>query len=210
MRIATVCALLALLSAACTRGSGVEASEVRSVAAFEQLNVGGPFVVTVEVGPETRVEVKGDDNIVPEVRTEVKGETLDIGLSGSHSLKLPLTVIITTPSLVEVDAEGAATVAVRGIQAERFEVDLSGASTAELSGVTTTLDAEAAGASTLRAQALVAEVAEVDAAGASTIEVKVTQSLDAEASGASTIRYHGEPTTLRRDASGASRVEAAG
>ncbi len=209
MRIAMVCALLALLPA-CTRGSGIEASEVRSVAAFEQVNVGGAFVVTIDVGPETRVEVKGDDNIVPDVRTEVKGETLDVDLSGSHSLKLPLVVTITTPSLVEVDAEGAATVAVRGIQAERFEVDVSGASTAELSGVTTTLDAEAAGASTIRAQALVAEVAEVDAAGASTVEVKVTKSLDADASGASTVRYHGEPETLRRDASGASKIEAAG
>lgn len=214
MRIAPLSALvLALLPLACTSGSGVKASEVRSFeasGAFEAIDVGGALMVDVEVGPQTRVEVEGDDNVVPKVRTVVEGKTLHIELPGAVSTELPLVIHVATPSLRELDVGGASTVNVRGIVGERFEVDVSGASTVELRGEVEALDADASGASTLRAAALVVQAAEVEASGASKVEVDVVRSLDASASGASTIRYQGQPGELQRDVSGASKIEAAG
>lgn len=211
MRIAPLSAvILALLPLACTSGSGVKASEVRASEAFEAIEVGGALTVDVEVGPQTRVEVQGDDNLVSKVRTVVEGKTLHIDLSGSVSTELPLVIHVATPSLHELDVGGASTVDVRGIVGERFEVDLSGASTVELRGEVEDLDAEASGASTLRAAALVVQEAEVEASGASKVEVNAARSLDASASGASTIRYQGQPGELQRDVSGASKIEASG
>ncbi len=211
MRISSLCALaVCLVSLSCTRGSGVEATEVRSVSAFEALDVGGPLTAAVRVGASTTVEVVGDDNLVSKVRTELVGDTLHVALEGSVSTSLPMLVRIETPALRELDAEGASTVSVEGIDAERFEVDVDGASTVELSGTVVELSAEVSGASKLRAQGLAARSAQVEADGASKAEVEVAESLEAEAGGASTIRYHGNPESVSRDASGASKIEPAG
>ncbi|MCA9709927.1 MAG: DUF2807 domain-containing protein [Myxococcales bacterium] len=195
--------------AACTRGSGVHATETRSTPGFTAIDVGNAIALEVEVGPATRVEVEGDDNVVPKVRTEVEGDTLRLALPGSVVTSLPLTVHVTTPALHELDASGASTVDVRGLTGERLDVELDGASTARLQGELGALDADVSGASTLRAAELAARAVDVEAGGASTAEVHATESLDADASGASTVRYHGQPATLHRNASGASKVEPA-
>ncbi|MCX4244979.1 head GIN domain-containing protein [Paraliomyxa miuraensis] len=211
MRIATLCALVLVASLpACTHGSGVQANEERTVEAFEAIDVGGPFQVSVELGSQVHVEVGGDDNVVPKVRTVVEGKTLHVELPGSVSLELPLTLRVTAPSLLELELGGAATADVGGIEGERFEVDLGGASTATLRGRVQSFEADVSGASTLRAAELAAEAVEVDASGASKAEVSAAEALKANASGASTIRYHGQPGELSRDASGASTIEAAG
>lgn len=202
--------VLALSTFACTRGSGVHGSEVREVGEFTALGVDGALVVNVAVGLVTRVEVSGDDNIVPEVRTRVDGGVLRVEMpTGSITTTLPLTVIVATPALHELDVEGASTVDVRGVSGERFDVELEGASVVDLRGEVQTLDADVEGASTLRANELTAHTAEIEASGASRVEVSVSDSLRAEASGASTIRYRGEPGTLKPHVSGASTIEAA-
>ena len=203
--------LTMVLPLGCTRGSGVQGTEVRAVETFEAIDVGGGAItVKVQVGPQTHVEVQGDDNIVPKVRTEVQGATLHVELPGSTVTKLPLVVQIAMPSLKEFEISGASTADIHGIEGEQLEIDVDGASTARLHGEVATLDAEVSGASTLRAAELTAKTIDVDADGASTAEVHASESLDANASGASTIRYHGQPATLERNASGSSTVEAAG
>lgn len=210
MRSRIALAVVALLSLACTRGSGVSGSETRTVEAFTAIDVHNAITVTVDVGRDLHVEVTGDDNVVPKVRTQVEDQTLHIDLPGSVSTELPLTVKIETPSLVELDLAGASIAAVRGLSGDRFDVEVSGASTADLTGQVDTLEADLSGASTLRAATLSAKSANVESSGASTAEVHVTENLDADASGASKIRYHGQPGNVHVEDSGASKVEPAG
>lgn len=198
---------LASLLLACTTGSGVRGQEDRSPGDFQALDVGGPFRVDVQVGPATKVTIAGDDNVVPLVRSELDGSTLHIDLPGRVVLDLPLTVSITTPALVELDASGASIVDLSGVRGDRFEVDVSGASTATLHGQATELDADVSGASRLHASELAATRVDVDASGASTAEVEASEAVDAEASGASTVRIHGSPPQVSQDTEGASRIE---
>lgn len=176
---------------------------------FHGIDVSGAFRMTVLVGPAARVEVSGDDNIVPLVRSEVRDSILHFELPGRITTKLPITIDLTMPQLDELDVGGASTVEVTGISGSALEVDAGGASTVSLAGEVQSLDAEVGGASTLRAEGLAAAQVDVDAGGASTAEVRAVKSLTAEASGASTIRYHGAPAKVSQDASGASTIEAA-
>ncbi len=192
----------------CTRGSGVKATEARTMETFEGIDVGGPFNVDVQVGPATTVTVTGDDNVVPLVVTEVRQGTLHVELGGRVATKLPLRVSIASPTITEVDAAGASRVSVKGVTGEELEVDASGASEVRLEGAVEALDADVSGASVLKASALTATRGEVDASGASSATVHVTSALDAEASGASRIQYSGSPGEVSRDASGSSTIKA--
>lgn len=199
-----------LAAAACTAGSGTPGQEPRQVGGFDAIDVSGPFRVSVEVGPPAALELRGDDNVVPKVEAEVRDSTLHLSLPGRIVTKLPLEAIIHVPSLVNLDASGAATVTAAGLTGEHLEVGAAGATRISVTGQVDAVDIGVAGASTVEAQALTTARARIDASGASTVEVVATQSLEAEASGASTIRYHGNPADLRRDATGASTIEPAG
>lgn len=191
---------------ACTNGSGVQGEEARTPGDFDAIEVGGPFQVEVTVGPSTTVEISGDDNVVPKVSSEVSGSTLHIELPGRVATKLPLKVMITTPTLVELDAGGASTVTVSGLQGESFEVELSGASEATLRGQTTDLEVDLSGASRLHSEELSASSVDVEVSGASHAEVTANEEVDADASGASTVRVHGNPSKVSKDTSGASKI----
>jgi hypothetical protein len=193
----------------CTSGSGTPGREARETPEFDAIDVSGPLEVTVQVGPERSVEIHGDDNLVPKVRSEVVGTTLHIDLPGRVVTKLPLRALITTPTLVDLEASGAATVTTTGVTGERLEVEASGASRIALTGQIQGLDVDLSGASTLDAASLTATAAKIEASGASKAEVRATDSLHAEASGASSIRYHGAPAQVAKDTSGASRIEPA-
>ncbi|MEM7159456.1 MAG: head GIN domain-containing protein [Myxococcota bacterium] len=206
MRKALCPVLLALSVAACTSGSGVRGDESRSPGDFDSIDVGGPFRVEVVVGESTAVSVSGDDNVVPKVRTEVDGSRLHVDLPGRVMTDLPLTVTIATPTLVELDAGGASTVTISGVQAENFEVDLSGASQATIRGQSEALEVDVSGASQLHAKDLSAAKVDVEASGASKVSVTATREVDVDASGASTINVHGNPGTVSKDASGASKI----
>ena len=207
MRNALCSAVLALAAVACTNGSGVRGEEARSPGQFDSIDVGGPFRVEVVVGPETSVSISGDDNVVPKVRSEVSGSRLHIELPGRVVTDLPLTVTIATPTLVELDAGGASTVTISGVQTESFEVDLSGASEATIRGQSEELEVDVSGASRLHAVDLSADRVDVDASGASKVSVTAREEADVEASGASKVRVHGNPPKVSKDASGASKIE---
>lgn len=209
MRPSTL-AFVALLSAsACTAGSGNPGQETRQVSGFDAIDVSGPFRVSVQVGPAATLELRGDDNVVPKIEAEVGDSTLHLAVPGRIVTKLPLEATITLPSLVQLDASGAATVTADGLSGEHVEVGAAGATRITLTGHVDAIDIGAAGASTVEAGALTAVRARVDASGASTVEVAARESLHADASGASTVRYHGSPADLRRDVSGASTIEPA-
>ena len=131
----------------------------------------------------------------------------------------------TAPALQGLAASGAATTTIVGIEANRFQLDLSGASSCHLTGnadlfemtlngasrativgEAKQLKAGCSGASQLDAKSLTVEKATVELSGASTGHVNVTKELSAEASGASTLRYAGQPAELDKRVSGASTI----
>lgn len=105
-------------------------------------------------------------------------------------------------------ATGACTARVAGLNGGRINVDLSGASRADLSGQADALDADGSGVCFLNAERLKTRNANFDLSGASNAKTNVSNELRADLSGASHVEYRGTPTTINKDLSGASTVKA--
>ena len=86
------------------------------------------------------------------------------------------------------------------------QLNLSGASRAEVEGKTDELTANISGASNLKASDLTVQNLHLNVSGASKAEVTVTDSLWAQASGASKIKYHGNPSLRKSISIGASSI----
>lgn len=187
-------------------GSGVAASEARSVEEFKGIDVGGIFQVEVTAGKDYSVVVEADDNLLPYVRTEVSGGVLKISATERLKSSTPMRIRVTAPDIESIDASGACKIAVADLKNSELRVDTSGASKVNIAGETASLTIDVSGASQIDAANLKAENATVDASGASKVEVFVTGKLVSEASGASKVGYSGNPTSVTKDTSGAGKV----
>lgn len=198
---------VALLAACRDRveGSGQAVTEQRDVPPFTELRIRGAVATEVRIGDPQSVAITGDDNVVRVIKTEVRDGRLSIEPEKSYDSDVPLRVAIVVPELEEIEASGAATVTVSGLDADELSIKASGASMVRASGSAERIDAEASGASRIGLEELTAEEAEADASGASTIEVTVSGQLSGSASGASTVTYAGNPQ-VDVSRSGASNV----
>ena len=81
-------------------GSGIEATQVRSLPPFSALDLTGANNVTVHVGATQSVTVHADDNLIGRITTRVQSGSLLIGNTpGNFSTRAPTIVAVTVPSL---------------------------------------------------------------------------------------------------------------
>jgi hypothetical protein len=197
-------------SSSTIHGSGVAKTETRPVADFSEFDVSAAMNVELTVGPETKLEITADDNLLPHLKSEVVNGRLKLYFDASNSSKIGVKIKASTPSLKAYHGSGATSATVAGVKAEAFKLNLSGASKCTVAGSVDRLAIECSGASRANAVKLVARSVKADASGASTADVHAAESLDADASGAATIVFSGSPATLKKDASGASTIKAKG
>lgn len=189
------------------KGSGELKTERRDVPVFTNVKVGGASQLEIVSGAsEQSVEIETDDNLLELTETYVKNDTLHVERRGNVWTKSPLRIRIAVANLNGLDLSGASRADVKNVRTDKFDLELSGASKVHLAGEAATLNADLSGASNLEADNFKTVKAYVDASGASRASVFVTDDLNSEASGASKISYAGNPTQVRKNESGASRV----
>lgn len=189
------------------QGSGAPAREVRDVAEFARVEVGGTIHLDLRVGEPRSVAVEADDNLVAHVRTEVADGVLRLSLlPGSYETRTPLRVEVVTPSLRGLVLDGAARADVAGLAGGAFDVAVGGAAEATLAGRVDVLSAHVSGAGELGAFGLEALRADVDVGGAGEAEVTVREDLSGDVSGAGKLRYRGDPQRLRTETTGSGTV----
>ena len=116
------------------KGSGVAATQTRTVPAFAAVDLAGANEVGVHVGSTQAVTVHGDDNLIDYVTTTVQAGTLAIGQSRGFSTKSPMSVEITVPALDAVTLSGAGVLDVDGVKADHFSVRAPGSGTLSVTG----------------------------------------------------------------------------
>lgn len=185
---------------------------------FDQIEVRGIYNIYLTQGKEYKIEVKGNERYRKDVLIKKYGDVLEIDMSGKKwdMLKdldddLRLDVFITMPELEKLSSRGLSYFEVEDFRANNVEIELSGASSAEinleaneleiylngassmnLQGESEYFEADVSGASTLKAYDHESKVIEVSASGASNARVNASNRLSVDASGLSTVRYRGE------------------
>lgn len=218
-----LCLILLLIVSGCRAaeplaGDGLGTTKAWPLAQVNRVVVSGPMSVQVLVGPafEPELRVEGDSNVVAALRRDVTGRSLTLDASMT-SPSQPLSVTITTPSLVSisaadravvsanamrggrltVDAEGSSRVLLNGVDGDSLAVNVTRAATVDAAGTVRLLDVHAADVGTVSLSALVARVALVQATELSTVKVQATEALKGDATRSSRVVVTGAPALER-------------
>jgi len=211
-------ALLLAALTSCTNttlvGNGTPGLDNRPVPELDSLSVSEDFHAVVSIGPRTSLTLSGDDNLLPHVVTEVIGKRLVVRLPDHTSFEtsIPTRVELTVPSLVAVDASGAATVDGTVAPTSRFDVAASGAAEIHLRGIdsattvaasgeaivelrgrSTSTHVDASGDAAVHNQALDAADLVVGASGNAAVEAQANLTISATVSGNSLVQVWGNP-----------------
>lgn len=210
------------------QGSGEVLTFEPPVAEFQKIEVLGAIRATVEVGDDSKVVIRGDDNVVPLIRVKVNRGRLTIRPEPNTSYVevTPLEVTITTRNVSSLRADGASTIRLASLTAERLDVealgactvtlrdvrlddlhiDVHGASAVSASGTAGSARIDASGASKVELTELSLDSLMVDFSGSASGGARVGELVTGSLSGASNLRVHGDPPERSVESAGASEV----
>jgi hypothetical protein len=205
---------------------GASSTREISVRGYNKIECDDAFDLTIRQGDDYRMNITIPERLDENRVVRRDGDRLRIGLDGCScsgvrraTVELPALRFlaatgasrvtmerIRTSDALTLEISGASSV--RGeLSADETRIHLTGASRAELRGMTADIDLTAAGASQARLVDLEAQTAKVRLSGVSVATVWVREHLDVEASGASRLEYRGSPRIGRLDLSSGSRIE---
>jgi hypothetical protein len=194
-------------STSSSEGSGIPATQVREVGAFDSVELAGGNNVVIRVGERQAVVVKADNNLLNRVTTKVKSGALVIGNTpGSLAARSPMSVEVNVPSLNAVALTGSGNIVVSGIKAQSLTAALSGSGNLFGSGTATSLDITVSGFGNARFTQLDANHVHALVSGSGTIFVTATKRLDASIPGSGTIMYAGNPQDVTRSVTGSGTI----
>ena len=190
-----------------TDGSGVPATQVRDVAAFQSVDLAGSNNVVIRVGEKQSVVVRADDNLLDRVTTEVRsGQLVIANTPGGLTTKSPMSVEVSVPTLNVLMLTGSGNIVVDGIEADSLKVTLPGSGTLTGSGSATRLDVTVSGSGTVQFTQLVANDVRAVVGGSGSIFITATNSLDASVSGSGAILYTGNPQDVTKSITGTGAI----
>jgi len=205
------CQVGGLGGSATISGSGNVVSQDFDLIDFDQVDISHAFNVGITPDESYSVIVRVDDNLVEYLQVVKQGNTLKIGLKPNFGYTVRNTTLnaeVTMPVLTRLEASGSSDITASGFDSDQaFQVRLSGASSAVLSGSAGEVTVDASGSSDADLGEFPVGDARVDASGSSTVTVNVSGRLDVDASGSSDVFYLGNPTLGSIDTSGGSSVE---
>ena len=185
------------------RGSGVGSSTSRQLAPFSRIDVGGALEVTVNVGKNEPLEMRGEDNLFEHIPASVVGGELELKPDAVLKTTQPLRLVVGTERLEVVTAAVAAKVTVHGVKADAFTLRAGGAARVVLDGSARTLSASARSAAQLELRAFSAGNVTASTQDFARVELGYVEKLDATQKGNGSITYYGTPDVIRH----AERVE---
>jgi phage shock protein PspC (stress-responsive transcriptional regulator) len=177
---------------------------------FKKLDVGGAFKVLITQGNSYSVDFVAErEEDLDDLNVYTRNGALKIGFKDRFfSKRKSINVFISMPTLEAVDVSGASKLKVIDfrdlnsldidlsgasnaqidVDAEWMNIDASGASKLDLLGTINKLNIEVSGASTVSASDAEINTADVEASGASQVELGKVSSLKQHTSGASKVR----------------------
>ena len=187
------------------RGSGRIKTEERPIAAFANLDAGGAFEIEWQNGPPA-LRITTDENLLPYIENNVSDNTLHLRTREhvwpTHGIK----VVISSPTRTGGKMRGAVKLTVKQLSGPTFALESKGASEVTLDGSIGRLLVDMTGASQLVADKLQAKTAEISTTGAGDAELAVSDTLKVVITGAGKVTYMGNPTTIKKQITGAGSI----
>ena len=219
MKILALAAAMALFATRCEmnciKGSGPVQERNVEVATFTGIEVDGSIQVTIEKGPEQKITVSAQPELIALLNTDVKGNVWNIRTSQCWSSDAEYTIHIVTPSLLnsidvhgssdvrsddvfdtgstELSTGGSGSITVSGINGKKLDLAISGSGTITIRGTCSELNASLSGSGDLNGKELTANEADLKVSGSGSATITAISKLIANVSGSGEIRYGGKP-----------------
>lgn len=212
------------------RGNGSIKTETRTISDFKAIEVNGAIDVFYKQDSVISVKVETDENLQEYVEVYVENNTFVVKPKDGANLKpsKSIKVYVSGPAVELLKAGGASSIVAENkitvseltlrisgasdvdvnVKAPNVNVDLSGASTAIITGETKDLKVACSDASKAKCYELLSENVIADLSGASDAQVFASVKIDAKVSGASDLKYKGN-ATVSQETSGAAGVKKA-
>jgi len=214
------------------KGDGQVSSETRTgITDFKGVDVSGAIELYLTQESVYSVKVETDKNLQQYIEVYKDGDILRVRPANNTNLDPTgkIKVYVSAPSYRKVGASGACKVVAQSRLSNdgTMDIDLSGASQADLDikapnvgveasgacdialkGETKNLSIDGSGSSNVKAFELLSENVDVEISGAGDVEVYASVKLDVRASGSSSIRYKGN-ASVDSNVSGAGSVKKA-
>lgn len=194
-------------------GNGRSVTDSRKVSDFNGIKVSGVIKVNLTQGPETKVEVKADQNIAPTVQTEVREGILHVNIKEKINRKEAIEINIMAPVIQSVDISDGVSInssnALKGdnltiesssgsqgtlaLQYKKMDCTASAGSVLQFNGNVETVHVSASSGSIIHAGELSARKCTIEANAGSLTEMKVLDEVSADINSGSTFTYSGEP-----------------
>jgi hypothetical protein len=190
--------MLSFMLGACSilgeRGSGTMAIEAREVSGFSEVDLSGSGTVLVSVTGTESLTIEAEDNILPLLTSEVRDGRLILGAKQSISPTRDIVYTVTVISLEAVAVSGSGSITAIDVDANRFEVDISGSGTVTPEGVSEHLDLSISGSGVFKGEVFESATGTVSVSGSGEAIVNVTDDLEVDVSGSGTVRYIADPS----------------
>lgn len=176
-----------------TPGSGVPKTESRQLATFDEVEFNGVGTVEITIGQPQSLEITADDNLIDLITTEVIDRRLVVRMTKRLRPKVGVLVKATVADIKGLVLNGAGEATLKGVNNDRLQITVSGASEVTADGRTSNLQIAVAGAGDIQTAALQARNVSVDIAGAGSADVNASDNLNVSIAGAGDVRYTGNP-----------------
>ena len=189
------------------RDRGADETRTIEVADFDRIDIAGVVELDATVGGDYSLTLSGRKDDLDRARAEVVDGELILdtarreGRVGRKIIRHGVTVTLTVPALVAVEAAGVVDGSVKGIAGGAFSVDISGVGDLEISGTCDTLDADVSGVGDLDAEDLRCRVVSVDVSGVGGASVYASEKVDADIAGIGKIEVYGSPAEVSKSKS---------
>jgi hypothetical protein len=220
-----------VLSSSCSmnvvKGNGHVVSKSFEKSGFKDIEAGSSMNVVLTQG-DYSVKIDAEENIMKLIDVHTEGDKLVVGFKNNVNINTSkeIVVYISAPEFRKLDGSGACNFSNKGtIKGRELNLDLSGASNAELTLDVQKLDIDASGASAIKLKGntidfsvdgsgstdvkafdFIASNVDIGLSGAGEAEVNASKSLKVDLSGAGNVRYKGNPEHLSKELSGAGSV----
>jgi len=186
--------------------AGPTTTRDRDVGAFARVRAEDQVDVDLRVGEPRRLSVRAGEKVIDDVRTEVRDGTLYVGYDGPGIREGRLLVEVSAPTVEALAITGAADVRMDGLDADAFDIRVSGAGDLAAEGRVRRLTLDISGAGDADLAELATDDARVELSGSGDAEVRASGLLDAEVTGAGDLAYRGEPR-LREAVTGDGEID---
>ena len=176
-------------------GSGVLASESRSVHDFDAVAISGVGRLIIDQTGSETLTLTAEDNLLPLMVVEVKDGVLCLGWRANSNISPTKDIILhlTVDHLSEIMASGVTEVEVLSLEENYLHVGLSGVTSMSGNGLFDVQEIAISGASFYGGQNLASREIIISVSGAAAAVVNASEYLGGSVSGVASLKYLGNP-----------------